>query len=75
MSYQDLPNDKKKDIKNFLHNFNNLLREHSLYINSSFSIENYFYGSLGLIEDDKNNLFLINEETYIEHASTEGKNE
>lgn len=71
MSYQDLPKEKRQQLKTFMHNLNELLRNNKLSIQGSFNLSSTEYGFLGIIEDDNTNIYLVDEETYIEYMSSE----
>jgi hypothetical protein len=71
MSYQDLPKEKRQQLKTFMHHLNELLRNNKLSIQGSFNLNSTEYGFLGIIEDDNTNIYLVDEETYIEYMSSE----
>ena len=78
MPFTDLNNQNKKTLKLTLISINNILKENDLKLtilsnthSASISLESLTAGTLGLIEHDGQNIYLIDEETYSEHLSTE----
>jgi hypothetical protein len=78
MPFTDLNNETKKTLKLALISINNILIENNLKLaimsnnhSACISLESSTAGILGSIEHDGQNIYLIDEETYAEHLSTE----
>lgn len=71
MSYTTLSTEQKEQLKKFLVNFNKLLKENNLSLETPVTLANRYYGILGDIEHGADNLYLIDPDTLIEYESTE----